>query len=86
MISSFAFVVCFRLVVSSLHPSGPEYERCVTQKLMTYALGRTASNDERCVIAAIGEQAVAADSKFSDLLWAIVTSDAFQRQEAEEAQ
>lgn len=62
---------------------GPDYKTCVSQKLMSYALGRVASSRERCVLSAIGEQTVAPDSSFSDLLWAIVTSDAFQRQEAE---
>jgi hypothetical protein len=60
-----------------------EYGSCFTERMMTYALGRTMAGPETCVVAAIGEQTVRADSKFSDLLWAIVTSDAFQKQDGE---
>jgi len=53
----------------------------VTSKLMTYALGRTMTGPEGCVLADIGAQTVTPDSTFSDLMWAIVTSDAFQTEE-----
>jgi hypothetical protein len=59
----------------------PEYKACVSQKLMTYALGRTASSAEQCVLTTIGDETVSPNGRFSDLLWALVTSDAFQRQE-----
>jgi hypothetical protein len=37
---------------------------------------------DECVVAAIAEATVSPDATFSDLLWAVVTSDAFQQQEA----
>jgi hypothetical protein len=52
--------------------------------MMTYALGRTLSDSEACVAGAIGAETVRSTSKFSDLLWAIVTSDAFQKMAPEE--
>ena len=58
--------------------SGDAYPRCVTEKVMTYALGRTMEGSEQCVLAEIGSENVTPDSKLSDLLWAVVTSDAFR--------
>jgi hypothetical protein len=66
------------VALADLLTTGDEYPTCVTSKLMTYALGRTMSGAEGCVLADIGAQAVTPDSTFSDLMWAIVTSDAFQ--------
>jgi len=61
--------------------SGDEYPTCVTEKLMTYALGRTMTDAEQCVLSAIGTETVRPESKLSDLLWAVVTSDAFRKQQ-----
>lgn len=58
-----------------------EFRSCVTQKLMTYALGRTMTGDDACVVSAIGDATVTPDSTFSDLLWAVVTSDAFSTEQ-----
>jgi len=69
------------VALSELLASGDEYPTCVTSKLMTYALGRTMTGPEGCVLADIGAQTVTPDSTFSDLMWAIVTSDAFQTEE-----
>jgi hypothetical protein len=63
---------------------GNEFPTCATQRLMTYALGRTVESTERCLASAIGEQTVTANSLLSDWLWAITTSDAFQLREAPE--
>lgn len=59
-----------------------ELPACVTTKVMTYALGRTVGADDTCVVEAIGEATVNPDATFSDLLWAVVTSDAFRSEEA----
>lgn len=61
------------------------YKSCITKKLATYALGRVTRDDEQCLIGAIGRATVGPDQGFSDLLWAIVTSAAFQQREREEA-
>lgn len=61
------------------------YKGCITKKLATYALGRVMRDDEQCSIGAIGRATVAPDQGFSELLWAIVTSAAFQQREREEA-
>jgi hypothetical protein len=61
------------------------YKSCVTRKLATYALGRVMRDDEQCLIDTIGQEVVAPDRAFSDLLWAIVTSAAFQQREREVA-
>lgn len=64
--------------LAELLASGPEYPTCVTDKLVTYALGRTTTAEESCMTTAIGTETITADASLSDLLWAIVTSDAFQ--------
>lgn len=61
--------------------TGDEYPTCVTEKLMTYALGRTTTEAEQCLLSAIGTETVHRDSRLSDLLWAVVTSDAFRKQD-----
>lgn len=58
-----------------------QYPSCVTEKVMTYALGRTVASEEECVVSAIGAANVTADSSVSDLLWAVVQSDAFLSEE-----
>lgn len=55
-----------------------EFKSCIAEKLVTYALGRALDDDERCAIASMGAAHVTAGSKLSDLLWAVVTSPAFQ--------
>ncbi|MEX1367642.1 MAG: DUF1592 domain-containing protein [Nannocystaceae bacterium] len=57
---------------------GEAYPTCVTEKLMTYALGRPPTAAEDCVLHSIGLAEVTPDSTLSDLLWAVVRSDAFQ--------
>jgi hypothetical protein len=67
--------------LAGLLESGDAYPTCVTEKVMTYALGRTLDESEQCVLSAIGSETVTSDSKLSDLLWAVVTSDAFRMEE-----
>jgi hypothetical protein len=65
------------VALSALLAEGQQYPSCVTEKLMTYALGRTMAAEDECVVSSIGADHVTVDSKLSDLLWAVVTSDAF---------
>jgi hypothetical protein len=69
--------------MAELLASGDDYPSCVTEKLMTYALGRTPTADDQCVVSAIAEATVTPDGTLSDLLWAVVTSDAFLVEEIE---
>lgn len=64
--------------LSSILAESPEFAECVTERVATYALGRTLSHDEACVVAGIAAENVSVDSRLSDLLWAVVQSDAFQ--------
>ncbi len=57
---------------------GEDFRECVTEKLMTYALGRTLGGADQCTVSSIGEATVTPDTSISDLLWAVVRSDAFQ--------
>jgi hypothetical protein len=68
----------------SLLEQGNEFGSCATRKLLTYALGRTAQAQEQCLLQAIGEQTVTANSHLSDWLWAITTSQAFQSRQTPE--
>lgn len=67
--------------LAELLASGDEFPTCATRKVMTYALGRAVTDADACVVSAIGSDTVTADAKLSDLLWAVVTSDAFAQQE-----
>ncbi len=69
--------------LSSLLAESSEFSECLTEKVATYALGRTMSHEEACVVADIAANNVTASSSLSDLLWAIVASDAFQTQAIE---
>lgn len=67
--------------LAELLTESDEFKSCVTDKLMTYSLGRTLSTEEQCVVAAIAAESVTTESTLSDLLWAVVSSRAFQFQE-----
>jgi hypothetical protein len=67
--------------LGELLASGDAFPTCVTTKVLTYALGRTIEDDESCVPETIGAQTVTPDSTVSDLLWAVVSSDAFQTEQ-----
>jgi len=72
--------------LAALLESGAGYRECVTEKVMTYALGRTLDEAEQCVLSAIGSETVTPESRLSDLLWSVVTSDAFRMEEIAGAQ
>lgn len=55
-----------------------QFTRCLTEKLLTYALGRGTDFTDRPVIDKITRAVAAKDYKFSSLVFEIVKSDAFQ--------
>lgn len=59
-----------------------EFCRCLTRKLLTYALGRGLDSSDRCAIDIIVEQLEQHDYRFSALVQAIVLSDPFLMREA----
>ncbi len=68
--------------LGGLLATSSDFPTCMTSKVMTYALGRTVTPDDACVVEAIGAETVTADSALSELLWAVVTSDAFRTETA----
>lgn len=69
--------------LSKLLMSENLFKTCITEKVAMYALGRTMNGEEHCGLETIGRAVVAPDAGFSDLLWAVATSDAFQKRERE---
>ena len=63
-----------------------EFGECVAGRLTSYALGRSLGNADSCAVSTIGAEHVAPDGALSELLWAIVTSDAFRMDVLEETQ
>ncbi len=59
------------------------FTRCLTSKLLTYALGRGVESYDRPAIDAIVAAAEAHDYKFSTIIMGIVHSDAFQKRRGE---
>jgi hypothetical protein len=56
----------------------PQFVRTVTEKLLTYALGRGVEYGDMPTVRAIVRQAAADDYRFSSILMGIVNSDPFQ--------
>lgn len=56
--------------------------RCLTEKLLTYALGRGLESSDRCVVNGIVEDLERQDYRFSALVTGIVLSDPFRKREA----
>jgi hypothetical protein len=67
--------------LSELLADGAYYPSCMTEKVMTYALGRAMTGDDECAIDDIASVHVTEDGTISDLLWAVVRSDAFLMEE-----
>ncbi|MCA9112054.1 MAG: DUF1592 domain-containing protein, partial [Planctomycetaceae bacterium] len=57
--------------------------RCLAEKLLTYALGRGLTSQDRCAVDRILEQMHADDDRFETLVEAIVMSDPFLMQESQ---
>ncbi|MBX3436439.1 MAG: DUF1592 domain-containing protein [Planctomycetaceae bacterium] len=60
-----------------------EFVRCLTRKLLVYALGRGLSSQDRCSLDTIEEQLAAGGFRFHALIDAIVTSDPFVLRESQ---
>ena len=58
---------------------GAEFARCLTEKLMIYALGRGLEYYDKCAVDKIVSDASKSDYQFSELLGGVIGSDAFQR-------
>ena len=63
----------------------PQFARTVTEKLLTYALGRGVEYQDMPVVRAIVRNAARNDYRFSALIEGIVKSDQFQMNRKEEA-
>jgi hypothetical protein len=55
------------------------FARCLSEKLLTYALGRGTERSDRCFIDEIARDLAKGDYKFSRLVLAIVKSEPFQK-------
>jgi hypothetical protein len=55
------------------------FARCLSEKLLTYALGRGTERSDRCFIDQIARDLAKGDYKFSRLVLGIVRSDPFQK-------
>jgi hypothetical protein len=56
-----------------------QFARCVTEKLLIYALGRGLEYYDRCAVDKIMAKLTKDDYRFSTLIFEIVSSDPFQR-------
>lgn len=59
-----------------------EFVRCLTKKMLTYALGRELTSADRCAVDRIEKQLAAESFRFRSLVNGIVTSDPFTKREA----
>ncbi|MCC6510843.1 MAG: DUF1592 domain-containing protein [Pirellulaceae bacterium] len=59
-----------------------EFSRCVTTKMLTYALGRGLGVADRCTVSSIVNELSANDYRFAALIKSIVTSPPFTHQES----
>lgn len=64
-----------RLILVS---NSDEFTGCLTRKLLIYGLGRALSSRDQCLVDDIVKSAEENDHRFSELIVAIVTSDAFR--------
>ena len=63
-----------------------EFQKCFSEHLMTFAVGRQISANDRCTVNRIGKRDISSTSKFSDLVRSIVYSDPFKRYQNEEVE
>jgi hypothetical protein len=73
---SFKGPVELRAILKNRHEA---FARCLTEKLLTYALGRGVERYDRCTIDEIAKTASKDNYKFSRLVIEIVKSDPFQK-------
>jgi hypothetical protein len=68
---------------SLLKENMPEFTRCVTEKMLTYALGRGVESFDRLTVQDLVRQTAAHDYKMQSLILGIVHSAPFQRRRGE---
>jgi len=68
-----------QLLLSSL----PEFEHCLSQKMLTYALGRGLGPSDRNTVAEIDRRMVQSGHQFQTLIREVVRSMPFQMQHGE---
>jgi mono/diheme cytochrome c family protein len=56
-----------------------DFVHCLSEKMLTYALGRGVEYSDRCTVEDIAKATQQGEQKFSSLILAIVHSDAFQK-------
>jgi len=61
-----------------------EFVRCLSEKLLTYALGRGLEYYDKCAVDKIAETVAKHDFRFSAMVLAIVESEPFQKRGAVE--
>lgn len=59
-----------------------EFVRCLSEKLLTYAIGRGVESSDQCYVDSISTAAAKSEYRFSALVSAVVTSDAFRIRKA----
>jgi hypothetical protein len=59
-----------------------EFRRCLSEKMLTYALGRGLEYYDRCAVTEIADAVKDHNYRFSSLILAIVKSDPFQKRKA----
>ena len=69
---------------SILKAHGPEFTRCLTEKMLTYALGRGLEEYDHCAVDQIVKNVDGGRYRFSALVLAIVKSDPFQKRRTHE--
>lgn len=60
-----------------------EFVRCLSEKMLTFALGRELAVQDRCTVDKIVEQVASKNYRFSALVMAIVQSDPFRKARSE---
>ena len=65
-------------LIASLAERPDDFTRCLTQKLLTYSLGRSLEPADQAAVKRIVRQAARNDYRFSSLVIALVRSDPFQ--------
>jgi hypothetical protein len=71
------------LVQILVEQNGGKFVRCLTKKLLTYALGRGLTSQDRCAVDRIERELAESDYRFRTLIGAIVTSAPFMLREAQ---
>ncbi len=69
-----------------LHENMPEFARCLTEKLLTYSLGRGIESYDRQTVRDLVRQSAASDYRFQTLVTAVVHSAPFQQRRGETKQ